>query len=707
MSDVTSFEVTGDWRHIVDDGMVDLDDLPDEALPTGTVKFTPVFPSVATAGVPATAYTFGQVPALIAGGVLTDLQGRPGIRLAGKVGEHTVRWNAEVSLTYQGQKVAYPSPVAFELTEDTVLSAIIQQAGRALSPIVLDPRIEALAGRLADVDQVVGQAEQIVEDAGQSVIAAKGHADRAEGLAGAQDEHVADVLADPASATHAAFKAVGNATYGTKAEVAEKLDEATADSRYALKGEAGSAIPTTDAGVAEQLATILDLGSGSKRIAVLSDSTGNDSTDWVRVWWLLLGQHAPTSLRRVWHAWNAATNVWSEAIDAPGTGEGTPASGGVVLTDNFNRTAADLVGTTTSGGQVWTGAAGTWAADGQFAQPLAVGASLTFDAGSKDSEVTAVMNVVTTAAGAGQSVKVYAAATSPTSLKNGVWAQLGINASGTAAITLWKTINNANAQLGTVSGHGIIPDSATPVTVTLSLQVDIQNVTLTTTVDGGVPIVTTATVTESDYTDGLGTYVGLSSANGSNPGLGVDSITAETPYVPPVLPDDLLEIWNGSQGGARFSTFADAKIGQMFPPATVGDIDVLIVGSGHNHGTQDPAAFIAEMEAAISRFRTFHPDVTVMAVSQNPQFGTANATAHLKRQAALREWARTNGVDYVPVMEHFMGQADGGQSWVLADGIHPTTGASGATEGDFGAIQWAKVATSAVTGRMLRPDTAV
>jgi hypothetical protein len=216
MSDVTSFEVTGDWRHIVDDGMVDLDDLPDEALPTGTVKFRPMFPTVATAGVPATAYTFGEVPGLIAGGVLHDLQGRPGVRLAGKVGEHTVRWSAEISLTYQGQKVAYPSPVAFELEADTVLSAIIQQAGRALSPIVLDPRIEALAGRLADVDQVVGQAEQIVEDASQSVIDAKGHADRAEGLAGAQDEHVAGVLEDPQSATHAAFKAVGNATYADR-----------------------------------------------------------------------------------------------------------------------------------------------------------------------------------------------------------------------------------------------------------------------------------------------------------------------------------------------------------------------------------------------------------------------------------------------------------------------------------------------------------
>ena len=221
MSAVTSFRVTGDWRHIVDDGMVDVDDLPDEVLPTGTVKFRPLYPTVATAGVPAVAYTFGTVPALIAGGVLTDLQGREGVRLAGKVGEHTVRWSAEIELTFQGQKVPYPSPVAFELDQDTVLSAIIQQAGRAMTPIVLDPRVEALAGRLAEADEIVQAVEGYASTAAGAVGLAKAEAERAIGLSTAQDEHIAGTLEDPESATHAAFKAVGNATYAT----VQKADE--------------------------------------------------------------------------------------------------------------------------------------------------------------------------------------------------------------------------------------------------------------------------------------------------------------------------------------------------------------------------------------------------------------------------------------------------------------------------------------------------
>ena len=212
MSDVTSYEVTGDWRHIVDDGMVDGDDLPDEVPLKGKVVFKPVYPSVATAGVPVTAYTLGPVTALVAGGVLTDLQGRPGVKLAGQVGAHTVRWTAETTLRFQEQKVDYPR-VTFELAEDVRLTGIITQSGASLSPIVVDPRIEALAESVENINLAVVEAEGYASDAAGQVVLAGQEADRAIGLAGAQDEHIAGTLENPTSATHAAFKAVGNATY--------------------------------------------------------------------------------------------------------------------------------------------------------------------------------------------------------------------------------------------------------------------------------------------------------------------------------------------------------------------------------------------------------------------------------------------------------------------------------------------------------------
>ena len=161
MSNVTSFHVTGDWRHIIDDGMVDVDALPDEALPTGHVIFTPLSPRVAVAGAPAVAHTMGEVKALIAGGALTDLQGREGIWMAGKIGDQPVRWRAVTHLFYKGQKIAYPV-LEFDLTGDAVLTGIIQNSEPGQPPIVVDPRIEAL---VRDAQAALNQTRTMLAEA--------------------------------------------------------------------------------------------------------------------------------------------------------------------------------------------------------------------------------------------------------------------------------------------------------------------------------------------------------------------------------------------------------------------------------------------------------------------------------------------------------------------------------------------------------------
>ena len=140
---VESFRVTGDWRHVVDDGMVDFDDLPDEVKPTGHVRFTPIGPKVAIAGVPATAYTLATVKALVAGGRLTDLQGRDGVMLPGRIGDETVRWVAQTHLEYMGQEIDYPV-LTFDLSGDAHLTALISNEVPGQPPLVIDPRIEGL-----------------------------------------------------------------------------------------------------------------------------------------------------------------------------------------------------------------------------------------------------------------------------------------------------------------------------------------------------------------------------------------------------------------------------------------------------------------------------------------------------------------------------------------------------------------------------------
>ena len=232
--DVTSFRVTGDWRHVVDDGMVDQDALPDEALPTGWVQFTPVGPAVAVAGGPSTAYTVAPVRALIAGGRLTDLQGREGMWLAGKIGAHTVRWRAVTHLEYHREKIEYPS-LSFDLGSDVRLTGLIQNTEPGQPPIVLDPRIEELAAYVSHVrDQVEvadASADASAASATQSGVAADRSATEANRSKAEADR--SKVQAD-ASATSAS-------TAGGKAESAASQAGASAQSAFAADVSAKAA----------------------------------------------------------------------------------------------------------------------------------------------------------------------------------------------------------------------------------------------------------------------------------------------------------------------------------------------------------------------------------------------------------------------------------------------------------------------------------
>ena len=165
MANVTSYHVTGDWRHIIDDGMVDLDALPDEALPTGFVVFTPLSPKVAVAGNPAIAHTIGEVQTTISAGVLTDMQGRSGVWLAGEIGGLPVRWKAVTHLEYYGKKIPYPV-LEFNLTEDIRLTGLLENHVPGEPPYVVDPRIELL---VKEAQNTLDEANEALDSFGVTV----------------------------------------------------------------------------------------------------------------------------------------------------------------------------------------------------------------------------------------------------------------------------------------------------------------------------------------------------------------------------------------------------------------------------------------------------------------------------------------------------------------------------------------------------------
>jgi hypothetical protein len=119
MADIDYQTVTGAWGHIIDDGILDDDPDPDEVAPTGLVTFTPLLGSSGSlpVGSPARSVSISPVVALVADGILTDQQGREGIRLVAAIGGTPVWWRATPKLHWA--KVAVPSvPITFGPGDD-------------------------------------------------------------------------------------------------------------------------------------------------------------------------------------------------------------------------------------------------------------------------------------------------------------------------------------------------------------------------------------------------------------------------------------------------------------------------------------------------------------------------------------------------------------------------------------------------------------
>lgn len=213
-----------------------------------------------------------------------------------------------------------------------------------------------------------------------------------------------------------------------------------------------------------------------------------------------------------------------QASNVPGlldyAGAGTAAV--TMLHENFNRTAADLVGTSPQIGNPWTGNAARWSANGSVASASAGGA-LVSDVGQKEATVTATLRVVTTGTGSNQLYRIYAAAASSVTAA-GLWAGITITPTGTLIAVLWQTVGSTSTNLGTCAIDANA-NSATPQTVTVVLSL----VGTTATLDCGSGA-TTATLTSGDVA-GLSTRVGVYAGSSVTSGFTVDSIIATRPRV--------------------------------------------------------------------------------------------------------------------------------------------------------------------------------
>lgn len=298
MADIQYARIVGDWRRVVGDEIVSYEntEIGDVGI-HGTVTLSPVWARGGPQGIsadPGAYYSIHPVVCRVRYGRLYDPTNTvPYEDVAVEIDGQPLVWKAKFELAFrrrageaevplQVREVTFDNAamVAGEIALTGILpaSAIPAEyqayfANAALSATLADTAkttaVEAAGAATSAASTATGAAGTAADkalEAFDSAVLAGEEADRAIGLAGAQDEHIAGTLANPTSATHAAFKAVGNATY-------QPVGDYQPAGRYAPSGDyatASTVIPTyTTAGltfIAENAPTFLTIptyeGSG-------------------------------------------------------------------------------------------------------------------------------------------------------------------------------------------------------------------------------------------------------------------------------------------------------------------------------------------------------------------------------------------------------------------------------------------------------------
>lgn len=237
-----------------EDGSVDLDPYPNENWLTGTVTLRPSFDGRATNAalrVPGTprsrAMVIDEVPYDVIASRLVDRQGREGVWLIIQVGDIPIHWQATVILRDKTNKVILQT--AYILTGDSWVTEPNGQRVANLPDLIPNPGLltppegaailsaQASMNRALDVAAALEEAWPTISAADDYAAAARGsaqdsadsaalsgtEADRAIGLADAQDAVVASHVATDGRQTQTAVdsriehwqETTGNATYET------------------------------------------------------------------------------------------------------------------------------------------------------------------------------------------------------------------------------------------------------------------------------------------------------------------------------------------------------------------------------------------------------------------------------------------------------------------------------------------------------------
>ena len=428
----------------------------------------------------------------------------------------------------------------------------------------------------------------------------------------------------------------------------------------------------------ELVAARLDTAVTDITVGIAGDSTGNDSDEWVRAWLATIGPRYP-DLRIEYGLWSDATQTMPvlSVLQAGVSG----VVSGVKLTDTFTRTAADINGSTPDMGPAWSAPASIFSLDGSKA--VCTGSGHAISDGLITGDVTISATGVTLDTRDSPTQRQLQLLAKYVNANTHVYLYVNVSATGNASVGIYKRIGGTATLIagGAAVSAGIPPDTAA---FTFNASLAVVGATVTAVVNG---VTVTGTLTGPDIaTFQPATKYGFgSSGSGSAGAISVDGVTASVD----ADAGQKLTVFNGSMPGSQL-IYAQSRVALMFPEAP----DVVIINSGHNYGAGSPAVYLTAVDDYISALHAVYPDARIIVSGQNPEFSpAANRVAHARRLTELRVYALTNGYGYVPALEAFMNEPDGGASLVMGDGIHPTPA---------GSALWAATFDNYLTSKSLR-----
>lgn len=331
------------------------------------------------------------------------------------------------------------------------------------------------------------------------------------------------------------------------------------DAKAALAAANTAIAAASDLDALELVASRLDMRSGSLRLAVATDSTGNGKGDWPYVLGLKMARRWP-HLRVLHRLWDDAAQTYAAPTTLNAGTVLTPASDGQVLVDEFNR-SGEPVGSTPDKGPAWTGGAGTATMNGSALTFTAAG-SIAANTGQRGGTLAGRITM-TTATTTAQQIRLYTAY-STNGAGSGVYVFVGVTTAGAPSVGAYLTVAGSGSRsLGAITGHGIAANSAAPQTVAASVKVDGQNVTVTVGVEGQTPATLTAQITEAEYA-ALGTSTVVFAGNPLTT-MTLDRVS----YTGAAKAEEVqtIDIWNGAMPGATFD-YQLSRLDVMYPPPT-------------------------------------------------------------------------------------------------------------------------------------------